>query len=184
MRGIAPRFVIPSLLSGKSELGEPSETTLLLFTSVWVFASWDCRRLHTSNAPISSAIRTTPTTSALTRTYHCHPRPSTLVVTRKADRMLLFYGNQLGHWLIKDLAPWATRKGGIHRRSRDNNRHIGGALWCGLFGHARLGISLEVQRMVRRLISVLKLGLGSVNLKRMTSEISSTKKFQSQPPGK
>ena len=184
MRGIASRFVISSLLSGEPELSKSSKTTLLSLTSVWVLASWDYRRLHMSNAPISSGIRTTSTTSTLTGTYRCHPRPSTLVVARKANRMLLLYGNQLGYRLVQDLAPWATRKGGIDRRSRHHDWDIGRMLRRGLLRHARLGISFKVRRMVRRLIGVLKLGLGSVNLKRMTSEISSIKKFQGQPPGK
>ena len=184
MRGIASRLVVSSLLFSKSELGESPEMTLFSFASVWIFASWDYRRLHTSNAPISSAIRMTSTTSTLTGTYRSHPRPSTLVVTRKASRMLLFYGNQFGHRLVQDLTTWATWERGVDRRTWNHNRNIGGALWRCLLGNAWLGIRFEVRRVVRRLISIFELGFGSVNLKRMTSEISSSKKFQGQPPGK
>ena len=155
MRGIASRLLVSSLLSGKSEFGELSETTLFSLASVWIFASWDCRRLHTSNAPISLAIRTTSTTSTLTGMYRSHPRPSTLVVTRQTDRMLLFYGNQLGHWLVKNLTSWTTRKGGIYRRCGNHDRNIGRTLRRGLLGNAWLSISLKVRSMVRRLISIL-----------------------------
>ena len=170
MRGIASQFVVSSLLSGESKLGESSKTTLFLLTSVWVFMSWDCRRLHTSNAPISSAIRTTPTTSTLTRTYQSHPRPLSLVVTRKVNRMILLYGDKFGHWLIKDLATWTTRERGIDRQTWNHDWNIGRTLRRGLFRHARLSICFKVQRMIRRFIGVLKLGLGSINLGRMTSE--------------
>ena len=183
MRGIASRVVVSSLLSGESEFGEPSKTTLLSLTSVWVFASWDCRGLHTSNTPVSSAIRTTSTTSTLTGTYRSHPRPSTLVVTRQANRMLLFYRHQLSHRLVKNLTAWTARKRGIDRRSWDHNRNVGRLLWRGLFRDAQLGISLEVRRMVRRLIGVLKLGFGSVNLERMTSEISPIRNFRANHLG-
>ena len=126
-----------------------------------------------SNAPISLAIRTTSMTSTLTGTYRSHPCPSTLVITREANRMLLFYGNELGHWLVEDLATRTTGESGINRRSRHHNWDVGRALRCGLLGNTWLGIRLEVRRMIRRFIGVLKLGLGSVNLEKMTSEISS-----------
>ena len=159
-------WVTPPLppVSGKSELGESPKATLLSLASVWVFASWDCRRLHTSNTPVSLAIRTTSTTSALTGTYCCHPCPLTLVVTRKANRMLLFYGNQFGYRLVKDFAPWATRKGGVYRRSRNHNRHVGRTLQCGLLRCTRLSVRFKVRRMIRRFIGVLELGFGLVNL--------------------
>ena len=88
MRGIASRFVVSSLLPGESKLGEPSKTTLFSLASVWILASWDCRRLHTSNTPIPSAIRTTSTTSTLTRTYRCHPCTLTLVIARNCNGKL------------------------------------------------------------------------------------------------
>ena len=169
MRGIASRFVVSSLLSSKSKLSEPSETALLSLTSVWVLASWDCRRLYTGNATISSVIRTTPTTSTLTGTYRCHPRPSTLVVTRKANRMLLFYENKLSHWLIQDLATWAAREHSINWWSWNDNWNICWTFRCSLLRSTWLGICLKVRRMVRRFVGILKLRLGSINLKRMTS---------------
>ena len=169
MRGIASRFVISSLLPGEPELSESSETTLFSLAPVWVFASWDCRRLHASNTPVSSAIRTTPTTSTLTRMYRSHPRSSTLVVTREVNRMFLFYEDEFGHWLVKNLATWTTREHGIDRWTRNHNRDVGRALWPGLLRHAWLSICFKVRRMIRRFIGVLKLGLGSVDLGRMTS---------------
>ena len=54
---------------------------------------------------------------------------------------------------------------------------------CGLFRHAWFSISLEVRRMVRRLVGVLKLGFGSIDLKRMTSEISFTRNFRANHLG-
>ena len=145
--------------------------------------SWDYRRLHTSNTPVSSAIRTASTTSTLTGTYCCHPRPSTLVVTRKANRMFLFYGNQLGHRLVKDLAPWTTREHGIYKRRRDHNRHVSGTLWRGLLRHTWFGVRLEVRRMIRGFIGILQLGFGSVNLERTTSETSSIRNFRANHLG-
>ena len=184
MRGIASRLVVSSLLSGKSKLGELSEMTLFSLALVWILASWDCRRLHTSNTPISLAIRMTPTTSTLTGTYRSHPRPSTLIVTRKADRMFLLYGNQLGNRIVKNLTAWAARKRSVNRWSWHHDGNVGRALWRGLFGNTWLGVCFKIQGMVRRLVSVLEFGLGPVNLERTASEISFIKKFQSQPPGK
>ena len=112
----------------------------------------------------------TPTTSTLTGMYQSHPRPSTLIITRKTNRMFLFYGNKFGHWLVKDLAAWTTGKCGIDRWSWNYDWNISRALWHGLFRHARLSICFKVRRMIRRFIGVLKLGLGSINLGRMTSE--------------
>ena len=151
--------------------------------SVWIFASWDCGRLHTSNTPISSVIRTTSTTSTLTGTYRDHPRSSTLVVTRKTNRMFLFYGDKLGYWLVKNLATRTTRKRGINRRTRNHDWDVGKVLWRGLLRHTRLSICLEVRCMIRRLIGILEFGFGLVNLKRMTSEISSIRNFRANHLG-
>ena len=183
MRGIASRFLVSSLLSGESELSESSKMTLFSFTTVWVFASWDYRGLHTSNAPVSSAIRTTPTTSMLTKTHRSHPRPLPLIVTRETNRMFLFYGNQLSHWLVKNLATRTTRKRGVDRRTRDHDWHIGRTLWCGLLRHAWLSICLEVRCMVRRFVSILEFRLGSVNLKGMMSEVSFIRNFRANHLG-
>ena len=120
----------------------------------------------TSNTPVSSAIRTTPTTSALTGTYCCHPRPSTLVVTRKASRMLFFYGNQLGHRLVQNLATWTAWERGVNGQTRNHDRNICRALWRSLLRNARFSVSLKVRRMIRRFIGILELGFGSVNLKK------------------
>ena len=87
--------------------------------------------------------------------------------------MFLFYGNQLGNRLVKNLATGTTRKGGIYRRSGNHNRNVGRTLRRGLLGNTRLSISLEVQGMVRRLIGVLEFGLGPIDLERTASEISS-----------
>ena len=122
-----------------------------------------------SNTPISSVIRMTSTTSTLTGTYHCHPCPSTLVVTGKANWMLLLDRNKLGHWFVKNLATWATWECGANRQSWNHNWDISRVLRCGLLRHAWLGIGFKVQHMVRRLIGILKLGLGSINLGRMMS---------------
>ena len=65
MREITSRVIISSLLSGEPKLGKPPKTTLLSFAVIGVLASWDCRGLHVSNTPISLAIRTASTMSAL-----------------------------------------------------------------------------------------------------------------------
>ena len=169
MRGIASQVIVSSLLSSEPKVGELSETTLFSFASVWIFASWDCRRLHTGNTPISSAIRMTSTTSTLTRMYRCHPCPSTLVITRKVDRMFLFNRNKLCHWLIKNLATWATWKCGIYWRSWNDDGNICWMLRRSLLRHTWLSISFKVQCVVRRRIGILKLGFGSTSLKGMTS---------------
>ena len=146
-----------SLLSSEPKLGEPSETALFSFASVWIFASWNCRRLHMSNTPISLAIRTMSTTSTLTRTYCCHPRPSTLVITRKANWMFLFYGDEFCYRLVQDLTTRTTRECGIDGRSRDNNWNVCWTFRSGLLRNTRLGISFKIRCMVRRLIGVLQL---------------------------
>ena len=87
--------------------------------------------------------------------------------------MFLFYGNQLGNRLVKNLATGTTRKGGIYRRSGNHNWNVGRTLRRGLLGNARLSISLEVRSMVRRLIGVLEIGLSPIDLERTASEISS-----------
>ena len=104
MRGIASRLVVSSLLSSNPKLGKLPKMTLLLLALIWILASWDCGRLHTSDTPVSSAIRTTSTISALTGTHRCHPCTLTLVVMRKGDWMFLFDGDQFSHQLVKDLA--------------------------------------------------------------------------------
>ena len=86
--------------------------------------------------------------------------------------MLFLYGDQLSYWLVEDLTTWTTWEHGVDGRTWNHNRDICGTLGCGLLRNARLSISLEVRRMIQRFIGVLELGLGSVNLKRMTSEIS------------
>ena len=169
MRGIASRFVVSSLLSSKPELGEPPETTLLLLALVWILMYWDCRRLHMSNTPIPSAIRMASMVSMLTRTHRCHPRTSTLIVMRKCSRMILFDGDKFCHWLIQSFTTWTTREGSIDRWCWNHNGNIHWTFWSGLLRNTQLGISLEVQRMVRRLVSILELGLGSIDLKGMTS---------------
>ena len=144
MRGIASRFVVSSLLSGKSKLGESSETTLFLLTSVWILVSWDYRRLHTSNTPISSAIRTTSMTSALTRMYRCHPCTLTLVIARNRDGMLLFNRNKLGHWLVKDPATRTTWEQGINGQTWNNDWNIRWVFWRSLLRDAQLSICFKV----------------------------------------
>ena len=84
--------------------------------------------------------------------------------------MIFFNGNKHGHWLVQDLATWTTGEGGVDRRSWNHNWDVGRALWCGLLRNARLSISFEVRRMIQRFIGILKLGFGSINLGRMTSE--------------
>ena len=107
--------------------------------------------------------------SALASTYRCHPCALTLVVTRNHNGMIFLYGNELCYWLVKDLAPRTTRECCVNWRSRNNDRNVCWTLQSGLLRHAWLGISLEIQRMVRRLISILELGLGSIDLRGMTS---------------
>ena len=140
---------------------------ILTFTLVWILMSWDCRRLHMSNAPISLAIRTASMTSTLTGTYCCHPCASTLVVMRQCERMFLFNGNELCYRLIKDFATWAAQKGGVNGRCWNHNGNICWTLWSGLLGYTWLGISLEIQHMIQRFISVLKLRLSLINLEGM-----------------
>ena len=84
------------------------------------------------------------TTSTLTGTYRSHPRPSTLVVTRQADRMFLFYGNQLGYRLVQNLATWTTRERSINRRTRNHDRNVCRAFRRGLLRNVRLGVSFKV----------------------------------------
>ena len=79
--------------------------------------------------------------------------------------MILLDRDELGHWFIENLAARTTRECGVNWRSGNHNRNVCRALRRGLFRHARLGISLKVRRMVRRLIGILKLGFGSVDLK-------------------
>ena len=173
MRGIASRFVVSSLLSSEAELGEPPETTLFSLASVWIFVSWDCRGLHASNAPISSAIRMTSITSALTGTYHCHPRTPTLVIARNCDGMFLFYGNEFSHWLVKNLTTWTTGKGSVNRWSQNHDWDIGRMFCRRLLRNAWFSIRFKVRRMVRRLFGIFEFGLGSIDLGRMTSEFLS-----------
>ena len=97
--------------------------------------------------------------------------------------MLLLYGNQLGHWLVKDLAAWTARKRGINRQTRHHNWNVGRALRGGLLRNAWLSIGLEVRRVIRRFIGVLQLRLGPVNLKRTTSEISFIRNFRANHLG-
>ena len=97
--------------------------------------------------------------------------------------MFFFYGNQLGHRLVQNLPPWTTRERGVYRRTGNHNRDICRALRRGLFRHARFGVSLEVRRMVRRLIGVLQLGLGSINLKGTVSEVSFIRNFRANHLG-
>ena len=97
--------------------------------------------------------------------------------------MLLFYGNQLGHRLVKDLAPWTTREGGVYRRSWNHDRHVSRTLWHGLLRNARLGIRLKVRCMIQGFIGVFELRFGSVNLEKMTSEISSIRNFRANHLG-
>ena len=183
MRGITSRFIVSSLLSSEPELGELPETALFALTSVWVLASWDCGRLHTSDTPVSSAIRMASLMSALARMYRCHPCTSTLVVTRERNWMILLYGNEFSHWLVQNLAAWTTRKCGINRGSRNHNWNIRQMLWSSLFGHAQLSVSFEVRRVVQSLIGVLELRLGSVNLKRNDISLSLTRKIRANHLG-
>ena len=79
--------------------------------------------------------------------------------------MLLFYGDKLGHGLVQNFATRTTRERSIDRRTWHHDWNIGRAFWHGLLRHARLGIGFKVQRMIRRFIGILKLGLGPINLK-------------------
>ena len=132
---------------------------------------------------MTPATRTASTTSTLTGTHRCHPRPSTLVVTRKANRMFLFNGNQLSHRLVKNLATRTTRERGINRRSWHHNWDVGRALRRSLLRNAQLGIRLKVRGMIRRLVGILEFGLGPVDLERMASEVSSSRNFRANHLG-
>ena len=114
-------------------------------------------------------IRTASTMSTLTRTHCCHPCPSALVILRKGDWVFLLNGNQFGHWLVQRLTARTTQEGGINWWSRNYDRNICWMFQCGLLGYAWLSVGFKVQCMVQRLISVLKLGLGSINLEGMMS---------------
>ena len=80
------------------------------------------------------------------------------------------YGNQLGHWLVQNLTTRTTWERGIDGRTQNHNWNIGRMLQRSLLRHTRLSICFEVRRMIRRFIGILELGLGSINLGRMTSE--------------
>ena len=101
--------------------------------------------------------------------HHCHLHTPTLVVARKDDQMLFFNWNQFSHWLVKDFATQATRERGINRRSRDHNQNIGWMFQSSLLRNTWLSVGLEVQCIIQGLISVLELGLSSINLKGMMS---------------
>ena len=108
-------------------------------------------------------------TSMLTRMHCCHPCPSALVIARKANWVFLFDRNQFGHQLIQHFTTGTTRKGGVNWRSRNYDRNIHWTFRSTLLQDTWLGISLEIQRVIRRLIGVLELRLGLVNLEGMTS---------------
>ena len=139
--------------------------TLFLLASVWILVSWDCGRLHMSNTPISLMIRTATMTSMLTRTHCCHTCTSTLIVTRECNGMLLFNWNQCSHWLIENLAPWATWEGCVDQRGRYHDGNIRWVFRSSLLRNARLSICLEVWSMVWWLIGILELRLSSIDLK-------------------
>ena len=122
-----------------------------------------------SNAPISLAIRTASVMSTLTRMYCCHPCALTLVITRYRDRMFFLYRNEPCHWLVKDLATWTTWERGIDWWCWNHDRNVRRTLWGTLLQNTWLGIGLKIQCVVRRLIGVLELRLGPVNLEGMTS---------------
>ena len=131
-----------------------------------------------SDTPISSAIRMASTTSALTRTYHCHPHASTLIVTRKRNRMFFLHKNELHHWLIQDLTTQTTWECGIDWQSWDHDQNICWTFWSGLLRNTWLGISLKVRHVIQRFISVLQLGLGSIDLGGMTSVFLQTERSE------
>ena len=97
--------------------------------------------------------------------------------------MFLFYGNQLGNRLVKNLAAWTARKRGVNGLTRNHDWNIGRAFWRGLLGNSWLGIRFEVRCIIRRFVSVLKLGFGLVNLEGVTSEISSIRNFRANHLG-
>ena len=97
--------------------------------------------------------------------------------------MFLLYGNQLGNQFVKDLAAQAARKRSIDRQTWNYYRNIGRAFRRGLIRNIWLGIGLKVRRMVRRFVGVLQLRLGSVNLKKMASEISFIRNFRANHLG-
>ena len=80
--------------------------------------------------------------------------------------MLLFYRNEFGYWLVKDLATRTTRERGVNRRTRNHDRNVCWVFWRGLFRHTQLSIHLEVQRMIQRFIGILEFGFGLVNLEK------------------
>ena len=122
-------------------------------------------------------------TSMLTGTYCCHPCTSTLVIVRKINRMLLFNGNQFRHWLIKNLTTRATREGSIDWWCWNHDRNIRWMFQSGLLRNTQFSISLEVQRMIRRLLGILKLGLRSINLERNDISLSSIRKIRANHLG-
>ena len=83
--------------------------------------------------------------------------------------MILLDRNQFSHQFVKYLATWTTGKCGVNRWSWNNNQNICGAFRCGLLRHPWFGISFEVQRVVRRVIGILKLRLGLVDLEGIMS---------------
>ena len=98
--------------------------------------------------------------------------------------MLLFYGNELSHWLVENLTTRITRKRGLDGWARHHNGNVGRVFWRSLLGHTWLSIGLEIRRMVRGFIGILKLRLGSVNLKKMASEVSFIRNFRANHLGR
>ena len=88
---------------------------------------------------------------------------------QQCDRMILFDRDWLSHQFIEHFAARTRWEGGINQWCRNHDRNIHWMFWSGLLWNTWLGISLEVQRMVRRLISVLRLRLSSINLGGMMS---------------
>ena len=88
---------------------------------------------------------------------------------QQRDRMILFDRDWLSHQFVEHFAARTRWEGGINQWYRNHDRNIHWTFWSGLLWNTWLGISLEVQRMVRRLISVLRLRLSSINLAGMTS---------------
>ena len=97
--------------------------------------------------------------------------------------MFLFDRNQFGHRLVKYLVTWTTWKRGIDWRSWNNNWNICWTFQSSLIGNTWLGIGFKVRRMVRRLISVLKLGFSLINLRRNDISLSSIRKIRANHLG-
>ena len=140
--------------------------------------SWDYRRLHTSDTPISSAIRMAAMMSMLTGMHRCHPHTPTLIVTRKRNWVILFDGDKFRHWFIQSLTTRTTQEHCVDRWYGNHNGNICWTFWSSLLRNTRLSVSLEIRRVIQRLVGIFKLRFSLVNLREVNLVFSLIRKFR------